>query len=237
MAKPFRGVDSGIFEIRVDHRTDTYRTVYAVKRGEWIMYRFVIQSNRYLSRDVQAFYYTNYAGHKRLGNPDYINTLKNTYNSYSKSTLDNAVQELRRVLLDDLPQILPLTPTPLTVCVVPRAKTNYQPDQLLFKSTVQNVVNQLNSFIDGIDYIVRHTNTKTTHLPPHTPDYNNDGAEPYLGITVETCNISSDVRDKDILLIDDVYTKKVNIDEDAIQALLDKGARSVTFYAVGCTRQ
>ena len=58
VAKPFRGVDSDIFEIRVDHRTDTYRTVYAVKRGEWIMYRFVIQSNRYLSRDIQAFYHT-----------------------------------------------------------------------------------------------------------------------------------------------------------------------------------
>ena len=197
------------------------------------MYRFVIQPNHYLSRCVQAFYHKNYVGHKNPRNPDYINTLKNTYNSYSKSMLDNAVQELRRLLLDDLPQILRLTP--LTVCVVSRAKTNYQPNQLLFKSTVRNVVSQLNSFIDGIDYIVRHTNTKTTHLPAHTPNYNNDGAAPYPGITVKTCNISSNVRDKDILLIDDVYTRRVNIDEDAIQALLDKGALSVTFYAVGYT--
>ena len=199
------------------------------------MYRFVIQSNSYLSRDVEAFYHTDYIGHKKPGNPDYINMLKNTYNDRPESILDNAVQELRKVLLDDLPQILRLTP--LTVCVVPRAKTNYQPDQLLFKSTVRDVVNQLNNFfIDGIDYIVRHTNTKTTHLPPNTPNYNNDGAAPYPGITVETCNISSNVRDKDILLIDDIYTRNVNIDEDAIQALLDEGARSVTFYAVGCTR-
>lgn len=197
------------------------------------MYKFEIQRNHYLSRNVQAFYHTNYVGHKKPGNPEYINTLKNTYNSKSKLMLDNAVQELRRLLLDDLPQIL--RPTRLTVCVVPRAKTNYQPNQLLFKSTVLNVVSQLNSFIDGIDYIVRHTNTKTTHLPPHTPNYNNDGAAPYPGITVETCNISSNVRDKDILLIDDVYTSGVNIDEDAIQALLDNGALSVTFYAVGYT--
>ena len=203
------------------------------------MNSFVIQSNQYLSRDVQAFYHTNYVGYQRLGNPNYINTLKNTYNSYTKSILDNAVQDLREVLLNDLlllndlPQILQLIP--LTVCVVPRAKTNYQPNQLLFKSTVRDVVNRINSFIDGIDYIVRHTNTKTTHLPIHTPNYNNDGAEPYPGITVETCNISSNVRDKDILLIDDVYTRTVNIDEDAIQALLDKGAHSVTFYAVGYT--
>ena len=40
---------------------------------------------------------------------------------------------------------------------------------------------------------------------------------------------------KDILLIDDIYTKTVNIDEDAIQALLDNGARSVFFYAIGKT--
>jgi len=37
------------------------------------------------------------------------------------------------------------------------------------------------------------------------------------------------------LLIDDLYTRTVNIDEDAIQALLDKGAHSVAFYAVGRT--
>ena len=203
------------------------------------MYKFLIQSNSYLSRDVEAFYHTNYVGYKKLGNPDYINTLKNTYNSYSESMLDNAVQELRRVLLDDLENLLQILQlTPLTVCVVPRAKTNYQPNQLLFKSTVRDVVDQLNSFfVNGIDYIIRHTNTKTTHLPASTPDYNNDGAAPYPGITIETCNISSDVRDKDILLIDDVYTREVNIDEDAIQALLDRGARSVTFYAVGCKRQ
>ena len=30
-----------------------------------------------------------------------------------------------------------------------------------------------------------------------------------------------------------IYTKGVDIDEDAIQALLTKGAKSVTFYAVG----
>jgi predicted amidophosphoribosyltransferase len=40
---------------------------------------------------------------------------------------------------------------------------------------------------------------------------------------------------KDILLIDDVYTCSINIDEDAIQALYDNGANSVIFYAIGKT--
>ena len=58
---------------------------------------------------------------------------------------------------------------------------------------------------------------------------------PYVGITKSTCDISNEVRGKDILLIDDIYTSGVYIDEDAIQALLDHGARDVYFYAVGKT--
>ena len=54
-------------------------------------------------------------------------------------------------------------------------------------------------------------------------------------MTKDTCSISDDVIGKDILLIDDLYTKTVNIDEDCIQALLDKGARSVIFYSIGKT--
>lgn len=55
----------------------------------------------------------------------------------------------------------------------------------------------------------------------------------FPGITKATCHISPHVKDQDVLLIDDIYTPGVNIDEDAIQALLDAGAKSVTFYAIG----
>ena len=36
MAKPFKGVGSGVIEIRATHKTNTYRAVYAVKIGERI---------------------------------------------------------------------------------------------------------------------------------------------------------------------------------------------------------
>ena len=52
---------------------------------------------------------------------------------------------------------------------------------------------------------------------------------------LNTCRISDEVIGKDILLIDDLYTKTVNIDEDVIQALLDSGAKSVFFFAIGRT--
>jgi predicted amidophosphoribosyltransferase len=58
---------------------------------------------------------------------------------------------------------------------------------------------------------------------------------PFPGITRQTCSISNKVKGADILLIDDIYTPTINIDEDAIQALMDAGAKSVTFYAVAKT--
>jgi len=62
--------------------------------------------------------------------------------------------------------------------------------------------------------------------------FKDNGDLPYPGITKKTCSISNEIKGKDILLIDDIYTKTVNVDEDAIQALLDNGAKSVYFYAV-----
>lgn len=98
---------------------------------------------------------------------------------------------------------------------------------------VSNVVDKLSGFENGTSYIIRYVNTRTTHL--NKSGYGGDGDMPYVGITKATCKISSHVRGKDILLIDDIYTKGVNIDEDAIQALLDNGAKSVIFYAVAKT--
>ncbi|MYH83774.1 type II toxin-antitoxin system RelE/ParE family toxin, partial [Candidatus Poribacteria bacterium] len=47
-AKPFKGVGSGVFEIRSDYRTDTYRAVYAAKIGErvYVLHCFQKKSKR-----------------------------------------------------------------------------------------------------------------------------------------------------------------------------------------------
>ena len=47
-AKPFKGVGSGVFEIRSTYRTDTYRAVYAVKIGErvYVLHCFQKKSKR-----------------------------------------------------------------------------------------------------------------------------------------------------------------------------------------------
>jgi len=159
--------------------------------------------------------------------------LKNTFNDFSKRKLESALIELLSILQEDLPQILQkLGFDVITVCVVPRAKAEetYSENQLLFKKAVRDFIRGTSGFVDGTSYILRHTDTKTTHLSnTNIPNY---GPMPYPGITEETCVISSNVSEKNILLIDDIYTPGVNIDEDAINALLKAGARTVTFYAV-----
>lgn len=196
-----------------------------------MMVKFKIYSvDKYLERDVHGFYNTHYIGYKNIGNPDYLNDLKNTFNDYSEDKLNNAAQELYGVLKNDLSRF----DKSLTICIVPRSKSEntYEHNQLLFKKVIQVLIEEL-GFQDGSDYIVRHTNTITTHL--NKSGYGGDGDMPYPSITKNTCNISKDVKGRQILLIDDIYTIGVNIDEDAIQALFDNGAASVVFYAVGKT--
>jgi predicted amidophosphoribosyltransferase len=61
---------------------------------------------------------------------------------------------------------------------------------------------------------------------------------PYPGITKKTCTINyPGIYNQNIILIDDIYTNGVNIDEDCIQALLDSGAKNVIFYAIAYTRR
>jgi hypoxanthine-guanine phosphoribosyltransferase len=203
------------------------------------MEQFTIQQNEYLNRQIQGFYHADYEGGggkwKEAGTiENIICTLKNDITPYSPSVLQDAKQQLTKILGQDLPKILQITElVNLTVCVIPRAKANYNANQLLFRATISEVVNHLSGFSNGTNYIVRHTNTRTTHL--NKSGNGGDGDLPYSGITNNTCSIDDNVRGKDILLIDDLYTQTINIDEDAIQALLDKGARSVVFYAVGKT--
>ena len=167
------------------------------------MNRFTIESNEFLRHNIQAFYNTDYVGFRNPGNPDYINDLKNTFNDFSTAKLNSAVQELKSTLLIDLPQIQQIVHlNPLTVCVVPRAKreASYQHNQLLFKLAIKDVVNSIQSFLDGTDYIKRIQETKTTHLRRPIQNYNNDGPEPYPGITSATCSLSNNVSGENILL-------------------------------------
>ncbi len=202
------------------------------------MYKFIIKPNEFLKSRTIGYCNSVYKGGgiwQIQGTiENLICTFKNDITRYSEKILQDASHRLKEILRNDLPKILAFSgKKQLIVCIVPRAKVNYRSDQLYFKKTVSEVLKTLNGFFDGTDYIIRIKDTATTHLA--RAGFGGNGPMPYPGITKDTCKISDNVNGKDILLIDDLYTKTVNIDEDAIQALLEHGASSVIFYSIGYT--
>ncbi len=203
-----------------------------------MMNKFTMEPNDFLHQPVKGFYRTNFYGSKHPDNPNFLYKLKNDpHHNWTATQLQEAVEDFKKCLVRDLTGILLLAPTnKLTLCTVPRAKAEqtYRPDQLLFKAAASEVARTQYGYQDGTDFIRRHTNTKTTHLRNQTSS-ENDGSMPYPGISKDTCSFSPEIAGRDILLVDDIYTRTVNIDEDMAQALFDHGAKSVTFYAIGYT--
>jgi len=199
------------------------------------MQKFTVEHNKYLSKDVEAFFHSDYLRYQEPGNPDYLNVLKNDFNDREVPELQEAVNTVGEILNQDLPDVLKeLNWNEALVCTMPRAKkfNSYKKNQKLFSKVVSVVIEDIEIAQNGISYIRRNQNTRTTHLKWS----DTDGDMPYVGITEETCEIDSDVKGKNILLIDDIYTKTVNVNEDMIQALFDKGARSVALYVVAKTK-
>lgn len=165
---------------------------------------------------------------------DYILRLKNDNGCESPETLEVVKREVVDIFKRDLPQIPELIGyqrDKFTVCLVPRAKASYPPEKLVLRAALKEALQALQVFEDGVDFIVRVKDTKTTHIHAQF----DDAPAPYKGITKETCNISSELKDKNVILVDDVYTRNKDIDEDAIQALLDLGAKTVVLYVLGKT--
>lgn len=167
---------------------------------------------------------------------NYVVTLKNDFQRRSHGEICSSMRQLLSVLSDDFAQIVRANADrELTVCGVPRSKAEHSYDrwQTGLKRTIRQAALQNLDLADGMDFIVRETTTRTTHLG--RSGHGGDGELPRPGLLRDTCRLSPDIRGRDILLVDDIYTQGVGIDEDALQALLDAGARSVIFYAVGCT--
>lgn len=207
-----------------------------------IMKEFQMEKNDYLKTPIHSWYHSEYHGGiswKKGTIENMICTIKNE--RYIKANDDpdllDATSKLYEILRFDIQNLInnyadEFGDCSITICTVPRAKIKYQPQQLLFKDTIKRVISDL-SLNDGTDYLIRKIDTRTTHRDKW--GYGGNGRLPYIGITKETCDISPQVKGKIILLIDDVYTRSINIDEDAIQALLDNGADKVFFYSVGYT--
>lgn len=232
-----QAIDSGIIQINI-------RKVIVNQRN--CMYKYTIEKNEFLSRNVDAFYRCDYLRWNQPNNPDYLNILKNTYNDTPNYKLLCASNSVKEGLSREIDQVLlTLVGTDAVICVIPRSKKehSYNVNQLLFRKSVNDIVDELLDVpfdfykvkvINGIDSFKRYLDTCTTHLAGSRVGGGN-GSMPYIGITHDTCKTSKLIEDKQVLLIDDIYTKNVNIVEDAIQYLLDNGASNVTFFSVART--
>lgn len=207
------------------------------------MNSFQIETNRFLNKPSIGYYHQLYTGYNNPGNPNFLNILKNTFNNESLEAILDASNEVIKILTSEIPNIMKERNIEECVLIcVPRAKaldTYYRP-QLGFLDSVKIAARKIHGAADGTKYLVRVINTQTTHLKQAAirNQIENDGKGPYPGITKNTCCIAVDkIKGKDIILIDDIYTKNVNIDEDCIQAIMDSGAREVIFFAIGYSRR
>ncbi|HKM04086.1 MAG TPA: hypothetical protein VJZ04_05765 [Lachnospiraceae bacterium] len=204
------------------------------------MESFKIVPNLFLSERITGYFHQYYTGFRQPNNPDFLNILKNTFDTEKQSVLIGAREDVIDILMQDIPQIMSENNITNCLCVcVPRARAlnTYVATQQMLKEAISIAANNIRGAVDGTELIRRVENTKTTHLRT-AANIPNDGDAPYPGIAVATCEIyRNKLMNQNIILVDDIYTKNVNIDEDCIQALLNNGARSVIFYSIGYTRR
>ncbi len=198
------------------------------------MKKFIIKQNKYLDRNIQGYYNCEYVGYHKSGNPDFINHLKNMTKQYSELDLVKDFIAVYEKAVKDIEEITQGNSN-YVICVIPRSKAekHYAVCQLMFKKAICSIADNL-GLENGVDAIKRIKDTKTTH------DWrleHNTGDMPYKDITADTCEINkSAITDKNIILVDDIYTEGVNVAEDCIQTLLNLGANSVILYVLAKTR-
>lgn len=193
-----------------------------------VLNEYIITPNKCLHKPIRAFYHTDYYKYGEPNNPDYINILKNE-GDVTPTELHDAAMKVKEILTLTIPQIKKIINTPfLTIVLIPRAKANqddwYQHLRTAVSQWVDDNIND--GYIDGCHYIVRETDSPTTHR-------REGRIEP--GTILKTCSIDPEIEGKNILLIDDIYTFGANVDEDALQAVLDNKPESVTFYSIAKT--
>lgn len=199
---------------------------------------FRIDSNRFLKYPNDGYYSIDFYGYRQTGVLTFLHRLKNRYGNEAESMLNKCKDEAKDYIVEFLSTILKKDSNDdkIIVCRIPRSKADFKENRLYFQKAVREAITIANQhlnnrLVDGIDYIKRIESVATTHLASVIVQ----DKMPYPNITKDTCEISDKIANETIILIDDIYTIGVNVVEDCIQALYDKGAKRVIFYAVGRT--
>ena len=201
------------------------------------MKEFIIPTNDFLKKAMHGYYNRDYTGYQKPRNPDFINRLKNMTKQYDELELAPDFIKVFEIAFMDIPQIIEKEGLcDCTIAVVPRSKkeNSYTGSQLVFKKIISCVADKL-EIGNATDAIKRTRDTRTTHSWRME---NNTGPLPYIGITKDTCELkASSFQNKNVILVDDIYTKGVFVAEDCAQTLLDIGAKRVILYVIAKTRE
>ena len=181
-----------------------------------------IGNDAFLDRDVDLYFHAHYYGFSSTENTiKYINYLKNDRRTFD-DRIATSEEKAAMILAVDLSELVNLY-GPLTVCGIPRSKREdvYPSEKMGLKRAIRKAIAMNQLLSDGMDYIVRHTNTLCTHRSYW--GYGGDGEGPRPGLIRDTCHLSSEIAGKNIVLVDDIYTADVGIDEDGVQVCLMLG--------------
>ena len=89
-----------------------------------MLYSFIIERNRFLSKRTQGYHHTYYTGYNQPDNPNFLNTIKNTFNTNSEYQLNIAKNQVIDILIEDIPLIMEKNNWKDCICVsIPRAKS------------------------------------------------------------------------------------------------------------------
>lgn len=193
-----------------------------------------IGKNRFLGRVVKIYCHARYYGfHSDVNTIAFVNFLKNDLRTFTHLVPASEL-EAAQVLANDLAGLTRMY-GPLTVCGIPRSKREsvYPVEKMGLKRAIRRAVLGNSMLSDGLDYIIRHTDTLCTHRSRW--GYGGAGEAPRPGLLRDTCTLSPAIAGKNIVLVDDIYTPGVGIDEDGVQALFDAGAKNVILYTFGYT--
>lgn len=239
--------------VRVERKSiERVDIVFTISYKDFIMEKNIcniikhenIEKNGYLtSRDIEHYWLYKYIRSSDDTSSvdgeisEDIRILKNQFCNKSIALLQSCSQRLETEIsegLNFLVQQLVVVGQPWVVVAVPRSKATFRKEQLYLIKAISNAVSQ-QPLENGTYFIKRVIDTQTTHLS-HTTNIDiinkNNGPKPYPGITKDTCSLCGNVRGKNVILIDDIYTHNVNIDEDCAQFLFDKGANNVILYTL-----
>ena len=123
-----------------------------------------IGKDAFLGGDVDLYFHAPYYGFSSAGNTiKYINYLKNDRRDYDR-VITQCEDIAAKVLAADLAELVSMY-GPLTVCAIPRSKREsaYPPEKMGLKRAIRKAIAMNPNLADGMDYIVRHTNTLCTH--------------------------------------------------------------------------